>query len=112
MTRRASLLTAEMEALLHEQRDRVADLRSLIQCVQCAGEDQTEGPGRIDDFYSAMRGLITLADQISEALDPEQFEKTLRVLSQEKPGVPPSPPDPSASPARPHVIVDNTAKRP
>lgn len=72
-------LSPALKEALEEQQSAVGDLRSLIQCVQCAGDDGRD----VEEFFGAMRGLLTLADAILMALDPETLESRARDLIEE-----------------------------
>ena len=72
-------LPAPLQEALQEQQSAVGDLRSLLQCVQGCGDDGSD----IEEFFAAMRGLLTLADAIIIALDPESLERRARDLIEE-----------------------------
>lgn len=73
---RTVALSPLLREAVEEQQVLVFDLRSLIQCIQCAGDEGRE----LDDLFSAMRGLLRLADELMRGLDPMALEQRARAI--------------------------------
>lgn len=71
-----------------EQQHRLWQLRNLIEAIQGATREGND----INDLDAALGGLIEMADQIHEALDPEEVwkraEQTARKVMQHRPPEP------------------------